>query len=152
GSGSDTDRDGLRRSGRVEASEGGRWIRVRAGSRELCGLWHAWRSRSRGSSGCGAPGGRYRGPGDRAGSREGMMPTRVLIVEDSPTQAEALRALLEEAGYTVVAATTGEDALRRLEAEVFDVVVSDVMMPGSVDGYELCRRLKAGAGRDIPFM
>ena len=72
------------------------------------------------------------------------MATRVLVVEDSPTQAEALRALLEEAGYEVAAATTGEDGLAQFEAAEFDVVISDIVMPGAVDGYELCRRIKAG--------
>ena len=80
------------------------------------------------------------------------MPTRVFIVGDSLTKAEALRALLEEAGYTVGAATTGEDALRQLEAQEYDVVVSDVVMPGSIDGYELCRRLKASSRPDTPLM
>ena len=41
------------------------------------------------------------------------MPMRILVVEDSPTQAEALRALLADAGYDVTVATSGEDGWAR---------------------------------------
>jgi PAS domain S-box-containing protein len=80
------------------------------------------------------------------------MPTHVLIVEDSPTQAEALSALLEGAGYEVALARNGEDGLARFGANGFDVVISDVVMPGAVDGYELCRRIKTHTGRDTPVV
>ncbi len=80
------------------------------------------------------------------------MPTRILIVEDSPTQAEALRGLLEDAGYAVVVGVSGEEGLRLFEQESPDVVISDLVMPGSVDGYELCRRIKRHEGRDTPVV
>jgi two-component system cell cycle sensor histidine kinase/response regulator CckA len=80
------------------------------------------------------------------------MPTRVLIVEDSPTQAEALRALLDDAGYEVTLARNGEDGLARFGADGFDVIISDIVMPGAVDGYELCRRIKLDGRRDIPVV
>jgi PAS domain S-box-containing protein len=80
------------------------------------------------------------------------MTTRVLVVEDSATQAEALRAALESAGYEVMLAMRGEDALERLEADECDIVVSDILMPGAVDGYELCRRIKSGPRREIPVV
>ena len=70
------------------------------------------------------------------------MTLRVLAVEDSPTQAAALLAALEAGGYHVTEARSGEDALRVLAAEPVDMVVSDIVMPGTVDGYELCRQLK----------
>jgi signal transduction histidine kinase len=80
------------------------------------------------------------------------MPTRVLVVEDSATQAEALRALLAEAGYQVVIASSGEDGLARFDVGKFDVVISDIVMPGTIDGYELCRRIKAGKRRETPVV
>lgn len=67
---------------------------------------------------------------------------RILIVEDSPTQREQLRFLLEEAGYQVVATANGEEALKEVEGQMVDLVISDIVMPG-LDGYEFCKRLRA---------
>jgi PAS domain S-box-containing protein len=80
------------------------------------------------------------------------MVTHVLIVEDSPTQAHALQALLEDHGYAVSLARSGEEALSLVDEKLPDLVISDVVMPG-IDGYELCRRLKAVTDRaEIPVM
>jgi len=79
-------------------------------------------------------------------------PMRVLVVEDSPTQAEALRADLEGAGYEVELAASGEEGIARFDPQRFHVVISDIVMPGAVDGYEVCRRIKAGAGRQTPVI
>ena len=77
---------------------------------------------------------------------------RVLVVEDSATQAAALALLLERAGYATVLARRAERALELLEHEHIDLVLSDVVMP-VMDGYELCRRIKAQpAWRDIPVV
>jgi two-component system, cell cycle sensor histidine kinase and response regulator CckA len=72
---------------------------------------------------------------------------RILVVEDSPTQAAALCSQLEAHGMSVVQAPSGDAALEALADGPYDVVVSDVMMPGRVDGYDLCRRIKAGEHR-----
>lgn len=77
---------------------------------------------------------------------------QILVVEDSPTQAQALTAALEEAGYRVTVATNGDEALSRLGVDRFDVVVSDILMPGQVDGYELCRRIKSGPLHETPVV
>jgi two-component system, cell cycle sensor histidine kinase and response regulator CckA len=74
-----------------------------------------------------------------------MNDTRILIVEDSRTQADALRALIEEHVAVVDVASSAEEALERLEcagSELPDVIVSDVVMPG-MSGYDLTRRIKA---------
>jgi PAS domain S-box-containing protein len=65
----------------------------------------------------------------------------ILIVEDSPTQAERLRIILEAEGFEVEAATNAEAALVLAERTKYDLVVSDVVMPGQ-SGYELCRKIK----------
>jgi signal transduction histidine kinase/DNA-binding response OmpR family regulator len=77
---------------------------------------------------------------------------RVLVVEDSATQAAALALLLERAGYETVLARRADRALTLLEEQRIDLVLSDVVMPG-MDGYELCRRIKAQpAWKDVPVV
>jgi PAS domain S-box-containing protein len=78
--------------------------------------------------------------------------TRILVVEDSQTQAEELRGVLTAAGFDVTLAADAEQALQRLRAADFDLVLSDVLMPG-LSGYDLCRRLKQGPQRrDVPVV
>ncbi len=78
--------------------------------------------------------------------------SRVLIVEDSPTQAEKLRLLLEGEGFVVEMAPDGQAAFERCAASSFDLVVSDILMPG-LSGYELCRKLKASPGtKSVPVI
>jgi signal transduction histidine kinase len=70
-----------------------------------------------------------------------MAGERILLVEDSPTQLEAARSLLEQRGYLVGTARAGEEAFEMIRSESFDLVLSDVIMPG-ISGYELCARVK----------
>jgi len=67
---------------------------------------------------------------------------RILVAEDADVIREALRQALERAGYSVVAARDGAEALERAQAETFDLVSTDVMMP-RLDGYGLTRALRA---------
>ena len=71
-----------------------------------------------------------------------MSAPRILVVEDSATQARLLRLILEAEGFTVDVAGDAQSALTRLAAAPFDLVVSDVLMPG-LTGFELCRTIKA---------
>ena len=68
------------------------------------------------------------------------MTATILVVDDVPQNVRLLEAVLAPRGYTVVTATSGEEALERLEG--VDLVLLDVVMPG-IDGYEVCRRLRA---------
>ena len=80
-------------------------------------------------------------------------PARVMIAEDSRTQATRLRMVLEEAGYDVDVATDGAAALEALTGNgPFDLLITDVQMP-EMSGFELCRLVKASDGmRDLPVM
>ena len=69
---------------------------------------------------------------------------RVLLVEDEPNMARTLARILERKGYEVATAQNGQDALGRLAAEEFAVVVTDLNMP-VMDGMQLLRRLQSDA-------
>jgi DNA-binding response OmpR family regulator len=71
-------------------------------------------------------------------------PPRVLIVEDDPTVAEVVSRYLERDGFAVECVADGRDALARADAQLPDLVVLDIMLPG-LDGLEVCRRLRARA-------
>lgn len=68
--------------------------------------------------------------------------THILVVEDSPTQAETLRAALRGADIAAEVATDGDTALQMLAHSPFDLVISDIVMPG-ISGYDLCQRIKS---------
>ena len=85
---------------------------------------------------------------------DSIMSTRieVLIVEDSPTQAEHLKYLLEEEGYAVITATNGRQALAAMRTRRPTIIISDIMMP-EMDGYALCEAIKSdGTLKDIPVI
>ena len=69
---------------------------------------------------------------------------RILVVEDSQFFRQLVARCLESAGYTVVAAADGNEGLERLTAEPFDLVVSDIEMPG-LDGLALARHIRQQA-------
>lgn len=88
-----------------------------------------WRAMEKGAAPEAARGTRTAGPLD------------VLVVEDEVTLRDLLSRYLELRGHAVVLADSGEQALRLAEQNTFDVVVSDVRMPG-IGGPELVRRLR----------
>src|SRR5687767_12629868 len=67
---------------------------------------------------------------------------RVLLVEDSPTQAQRLAWVLEDAGFQVETAADAGQGFDRLTQGRFDLVLSDLLLPGD-SGFDLCRRIKA---------
>ena len=67
--------------------------------------------------------------------------SRVLLVDDTPDMLETFGYLLEHEGARVTPAGSGAEALRLAETEDFDLVISDVGMPG-MDGYQLIAALR----------
>jgi two-component system, OmpR family, response regulator len=75
---------------------------------------------------------------------------RVLIVEDEPRMADALRRGLRDEGYAVDLAADGEEAVWKASATEYTAMVLDLMLPG-IDGVEVCRRLRAD-GHWMPIL
>jgi diguanylate cyclase (GGDEF)-like protein len=76
----------------------------------------------------------------------------ILIAEDSPTQAEKLRYLLEENFYTATTAANGKEALAAARQRKPTLIISDVMMP-EMDGFTLCGEIKKDPElKDIPVI
>jgi signal transduction histidine kinase len=76
----------------------------------------------------------------------------VLLVEDSPTQAQRLALILEEAGFAVETAPNAARGFERLVRGRFDLVLSDLLLPGD-SGFDLSRRIKADARfRHLPVV
>jgi adenylate cyclase len=66
----------------------------------------------------------------------------ILVVDDLPRNIRLLEALLVPRGYKVIPASSGADALERIDSEGVDLVLLDVVMP-EMSGFEVCRRLRA---------
>jgi two-component system, OmpR family, phosphate regulon response regulator PhoB len=84
------------------------------------------------------------------------MPTprrkHILIVEDDLFLRKACRDMLQRDGYEVVAVRDGEDALRKVKADLPDVVLLDWLLP-TVPGLEVLRAVKADSrSRDVPVL
>ncbi|MDP3670890.1 MAG: response regulator [Telluria sp.] len=76
----------------------------------------------------------------------------ILIVEDSPTQAERLRRLIQSRSYRARVASNGKMALAAVRESRPHLVLSDIVMP-EMNGYELCRAIKSDpALREIPVI
>ncbi len=77
---------------------------------------------------------------------------RVMIVDDSPTDVQNIRNILQKAGHHVIEATSGQDALDRIKMEKPELVIMDVVMPG-VNGFQATRQLaKDPTTMNIPIM
>jgi two-component system alkaline phosphatase synthesis response regulator PhoP len=77
----------------------------------------------------------------------------ILVVDDEPHIVEIVRDYLKQAGYRVVTAADGQTALTLARHERPDLVVLDLMLPGGIDGLEVCRRLRRDPGlADVPII
>jgi CheY-like chemotaxis protein len=69
---------------------------------------------------------------------------RILAVDDEPALTKAVMRLLRPIGHLVTTASSGEEALEKLAAEPFDIVLSDVGMGAGMNGWELAERVRVG--------
>ena len=70
------------------------------------------------------------------------MTARILVVEDQPRVVRLVTEVLKAVGYQVLAAGDGKRALEMVSLEQPDLVLLDILLPGAMDGYEICRRLR----------
>jgi two-component system KDP operon response regulator KdpE len=70
------------------------------------------------------------------------MKEKILVVDDEPKVVRLVSAVLKAIGYEVIAAVSGESALEMVALEQPDLVLLDVRLPGGMDGYEICRRVR----------
>ncbi len=75
----------------------------------------------------------------------------ILVADDDKNIRRLMQAVLEEAGYAVITAKNGEEALLAMERETVDLVVLDVMMPG-MDGIETCSKLREFSTAPVLFL
>ncbi|MEO5700631.1 MAG: response regulator [Casimicrobiaceae bacterium] len=76
----------------------------------------------------------------------------ILVVDDSPTERHMLRDLLSKAGFAVLASENGEDAIRQAKAELPDLILMDVVMPG-LNGFQATRAISRDPDtRRIPII
>lgn len=80
-----------------------------------------------------------------------MFSSPILLIDDEPVMSELYRRMLEGHGYKVVAVTSGADALDIIHADMPELVISDVLMPG-MSGHELCTKLVRADEKRMPFV
>jgi two-component system response regulator RegX3 len=78
-------------------------------------------------------------------------PARILVVDDEESILQFVEYNLVKEGYEVTTAPSGDGALELAAATPFDLVVLDIMLPGT-DGYEVCRRLRAMGDTPVLFL
>ncbi|HET9341902.1 MAG TPA: response regulator [Candidatus Eremiobacteraceae bacterium] len=79
------------------------------------------------------------------------MPAKILVVEDNPTNLYLMEYLLGAYGHTVKTATDALTALAAIEAERFDLILADVLMP-KMDGFEFLKRAKSAHADGPPIV
>lgn len=80
------------------------------------------------------------------------MKTRILVIDDLESHLYLAKCLLEPYGYDVSVASSCADALKQLDEQHFDLILSDVSMPNA-SGFDLIQKVKANPkAKDVPFV
>ena len=69
--------------------------------------------------------------------KDGLMPPTILIVDDEPSIIVPLEFLMQQNGFEVLVAQSGEEAIEMIAKYIPDLVLLDIMLPG-IDGFEVC--------------
>lgn len=81
-----------------------------------------------------------------------MAINKVLLVDDSPMDLANIRCIVADAGYSVLTATTGVEAIEVAKNELPDLIFMDIVMEGA-DGYDACREISQnGETKKIPVI
>lgn len=81
-----------------------------------------------------------------------MAINKVLLVDDSPMDLANIRGIVADAGYSVITATTGIEAIEVAKNELPDLIFMDIVMDGA-DGYDACREISQnGETKSIPVV
>lgn len=84
--------------------------------------------------------------------KEGILPKKILVVDDNQDNRELVVKILKNRGYQMIEAIDGEDALEKATAECPDLILMDISIP-KINGYEVTRRLKGQMKfKDIPII
>ena len=76
----------------------------------------------------------------------------IVVVEDDPHIADLLDLYLRDAGFRVIQAQDGERGLDAIRDQQPVLAVLDIGLPGTIDGMEICRRVRSGANPDLPVL
>lgn len=77
---------------------------------------------------------------------------RVLVCEDQDAIRQMITTLVGSSGHEVVGVSTGSKAVELASTEPFDILLLDLMLPGQLDGFQVCERLRAqDATKDLPI-
>jgi CheY-like chemotaxis protein len=80
------------------------------------------------------------------------MGKRILLVDDEPDIVSLYKKILEKAKYNVTTASSGDEALKIIESDTFDLIILDIMMPG-LDGWETAKKIKSIPGfANVPIV
>jgi CheY-like chemotaxis protein len=77
-----------------------------------------------------------------------MNPKRILLVEDEKHIAEGIMINLKAEGFDALLAEDGESALKLYKSYRFDLIILDIMLPGRMDGLEVCKRIRNELGTE----
>ncbi|MGQ8338493.1 response regulator [Sunxiuqinia sp. A32] len=77
---------------------------------------------------------------------------KILIVDDMPVNLELMKSILSREDYLIVTSKTGNSAMAKANANVFDLILLDIVLP-DIDGFEICRQIKAGSkNKETPII